>query len=43
MVSSARRTQPPGAVDEAEVHQTLSFDAYLKCIEDRFLSGQRLD
>jgi phospholipase C len=24
-------------------HQTLSFDAYLKLIEDRFLSGQRLD
>jgi phospholipase C len=28
----------PGAID----HQTLSFDAYLKLIEDRFLSGQRL-
>jgi phospholipase C len=24
-------------------HQTLSFDAYLKFIEDRFLGGQRLD
>jgi len=24
-------------------HQTLSFDAYLKLIEDRFLDGQRLD
>jgi phospholipase C len=24
-------------------HQVLSFDAYLKLIEDRFLSGQRLD
>jgi phospholipase C len=24
-------------------HQTLSFDAYLKLIEDRFLEGQRLD
>ncbi|MEA2581779.1 MAG: hypothetical protein QOE83_2671, partial [Actinomycetota bacterium] len=24
-------------------HQTLSFDAYLKLIEDRFLNGQRLD
>jgi phospholipase C len=24
-------------------HQTLSFDAYLKLIEDRFLQGQRLD
>ena len=24
-------------------HQTLSFDAYLKFIEDRFLEGQRLD
>jgi phospholipase C len=24
-------------------HQTLSFDAYLKFIEDRFLQGQRLD
>jgi phospholipase C len=24
-------------------HQTLSFDAYLKLIEDDFLSGQRLD
>ena len=24
-------------------HQTLSFDAYLKFIEDRFLDGQRLD
>jgi phospholipase C len=24
-------------------HQTLSFDAYLKFIEDRFLAGQRLD
>ena len=23
--------------------QTLSFDAYLKLIEDRFLGGQRLD
>ncbi len=28
-----------GVVD----HQTLSFDAYLKLIEDRFLGGQRLD
>jgi hypothetical protein len=28
-----------GVVD----HQTLSFDAYLKFIEDRFLHGQRLD
>ena len=24
-------------------HQTLSFDAYLKFIEDLFLNGQRLD
>ena len=24
-------------------HQTLSFDAYLKLIEDRFLDGWRLD
>ena len=24
-------------------HQTLSFDAYVKFIEDRFLGGQRLD
>ena len=24
-------------------HQTLSFDAYLKFIEDRFLGGQRID
>jgi phospholipase C len=24
-------------------HQTFSFDAYLKLIEDRFLGGQRLD
>ena len=24
-------------------HQTLTFDAYLKLIEDRFLEGQRLD
>jgi phospholipase C len=24
-------------------HQTLSFDAYLKAIEDRFLGGRRLD
>jgi phospholipase C len=24
-------------------HQTLSFDAYLKLIEDLFLGGQRLD
>jgi phospholipase C len=24
-------------------HQTLSFDAYLKLIEDRFLDGARLD
>jgi phospholipase C len=24
-------------------HQTLSFDAYLKLIEDRFLDGRRLD
>ncbi len=29
----------PGLVD----HQTLSFDAYLKFIEDIFLNGQRLD
>jgi phospholipase C len=29
----------PGTVD----HQTLSFDAYLKLIEDLFLGGQRLD
>ncbi|HEX3300303.1 MAG TPA: alkaline phosphatase family protein [Actinomycetota bacterium] len=29
----------PGLID----HQTLSFDAYLKLIEDRFLHGQRLD
>jgi len=30
---------PTGAIDS----QTLSFDAYLKLIEDRFLAGQRLD
>ena len=24
-------------------HQTLSFDAYLKLVEDRFLDGERLD
>ena len=29
----------PGFID----HQTLSYDAYLKLIEDRFLGGQRLD
>jgi phospholipase C len=29
----------PGYID----HQTLSFDAYAKFIEDRFLGGQRLD
>jgi phospholipase C len=29
----------PGYID----HQTLSFDAYLKLIEDLFLNGQRLD
>jgi hypothetical protein len=29
----------PGYID----HQTLSFDAYLKFIEDDFLGGQRLD
>ncbi len=29
----------PGLID----HQTLSFDAYLKLIEDRFLDGERLD
>ena len=29
----------PGYID----HQTLSFDAYLKFIEDDFLRGQRLD
>ncbi len=29
----------PGLID----HQTLSFDAYLKLIEDRFLDGARLD
>jgi phospholipase C len=29
----------PGLID----HQTLSFDAYLKLIEDRFLHGERLD
>ena len=29
----------PGLIDD----QTLSFDAYLKLIEDRFLGGQRLD
>jgi phospholipase C len=29
----------PGFID----HQTLSYDAYLKLIEDRFLDGERLD
>ncbi|MEX2276055.1 MAG: alkaline phosphatase family protein [Actinomycetota bacterium] len=29
----------PGTID----HQVLTFDAYLKLIEDRFLGGQRLD
>jgi len=29
----------PGFID----HQTLSYDAYLKLIEDRFLGGERLD
>jgi hypothetical protein len=29
----------PGFIDS----QTLSYDAYLKLIEDRFLGGQRLD
>ena len=29
----------PGLID----HQTLSFDAYLRFIEDRFLGGERLD
>jgi len=29
----------PGFID----HQTLSFDAYLKFIEDDFLGGRRLD
>ena len=29
----------PGFID----HQTLSFDAYLKFIEDRFLGGARID
>jgi phospholipase C len=29
----------PGYID----HQTLSFDAYLKLIEDIFLGGQRID
>jgi hypothetical protein len=29
----------PGYID----HQTLSFDAYLKFIEDDFLGGQRID
>jgi phospholipase C len=29
----------PGLID----HQTLSYDAYLKLIEDRFLGGERLD
>lgn len=31
--------RPEGYVD----HQTLSFDAYLKFVEDLFLKGQRLD
>jgi phospholipase C len=29
----------PGTID----HQTLSFDAYLKLIEDLYLDGERLD
>jgi len=29
----------PGTID----HQVHSFDSYLKLIEDRFLSGQRID
>ena len=29
----------PGLID----HQTLSFDAYLRFVEDRFLGGERLD
>jgi phospholipase C len=33
----------PYAKDGAIDSQTLSFDAYLKLIEDRFLGGQRLD
>ena len=37
--SSSARTRRPGYVD----HQTLSFDAYDKFIEDDFLDGQRLD
>jgi phospholipase C len=32
----------PWAKNEID-HQTLSFDAYLKLIEDRFMGGQRLD
>jgi phospholipase C len=33
----------PYAKESFVDHQTLSFDAYLKFIEDRFLGGQRLD
>jgi len=33
----------PYALQGAIDHQTLSFDAYLKFIEDVFLGGQRLD
>ena len=37
--SSSARTPRPGYID----HQTLSFDAYDKFIEDDFLNSQRLD
>ena len=36
---SSARTPRQGFID----HQTLSYDAYLKFIEDDFLGGQRLD
>ena len=36
---SSARTRKTGYID----HQTLSFDAYVKFIEDDFLGGQRLD
>jgi phospholipase C len=36
-------TISPYAKDGVVDHQTLSLDAFLKIIEDRFLGGQRLD
>ncbi len=43
MISPYAKTCGPGPDEGCVDHQTLSFDAYLKFIEDVFLGGQRLD